>query len=323
MPERGMMRGHRQRVRGRDAERDGVAHDRVDVPVLRDVLGLAVVGAEGHPVRPELRDERDQRAQVARGGRLADEEPEAGSEALAALLDGERLVVGADPCGGVRLQRVPANARRVPVDPLRTVDGELRELCRIAADDAGEVHHLRQPDHAPAAQEALEIPGRERPVRRLELRRGHARRGGEEHLERQVLAHVDEPVDAVGAEHVRDLVRVGDDGGRAEREHEPRELRRQQLRRLEMEMRVDEAGRDVGAVGVDRLATLVGADARDHPVADRHVGLQPLAREDREHPAAADDEIGRSIPAGNREPPGQITLQRHVQASRTASIRQV
>ena len=58
---------------------------------------------------------------------------------------------------------------------------------------------------------------------------GHARGCGEEDVERQVLADVDEPVDAVRAEDVRDLVRVCDDGRRAERQHEACELGRKQL----------------------------------------------------------------------------------------------
>jgi hypothetical protein len=61
-----------------------------------------------------------------------------------------------------------------------------------------------------------------------------------------LVARVEQPVDAVGAEHVRDLVRVGDDGGRAERQHEPRELVDEQLRRLEVHVRVDEAGTTSG-----------------------------------------------------------------------------
>ena len=49
----------------------------------------------------------------------------------------------------------------------------------------------------------------------------------------------------VDAEDVRDLVRIGDDRGRPEREHEPRELVDHELHRLEVHVRVDEAGDDV------------------------------------------------------------------------------
>ena len=48
-------RRHHDRVLRGEAERDGVPDDRVDVPVVGDVLGLAVVGAEGHPVRARTR----------------------------------------------------------------------------------------------------------------------------------------------------------------------------------------------------------------------------------------------------------------------------
>ena len=73
---------------------------------------------------------------------------------------------------------------------------------------------------------------------------GHARGRHEPDVERDPAADVEQPVDAVGAEHVRDLVRVGDDRGRPERQHEPRELVDEELRRLEVHVGVDEAGDD-------------------------------------------------------------------------------
>ena len=58
---------------------------------------------------------------------------------------------------------------------------------------------------------------------------------------------------AVDAEDVRDLVRVGDDRRRSEREHEARELVDHELHGLEVHVRVDESGDDVAARGVERL----------------------------------------------------------------------
>ena len=52
---------------------------------------------------------------------------------------------------------------------------------------------------------------------------------------------------AVGAEDVRELVRVEDDRGRAEGKHEPGEFVRQQLRGLKVHVRVDEARNDVAS----------------------------------------------------------------------------
>ena len=51
------------------------------------------------------------------------------------------------------------------VDVLGTLERELLELDRLACDDAGEVHHLRQPEHAIAPHQRLEVAGGERPAR--------------------------------------------------------------------------------------------------------------------------------------------------------------
>ena len=72
-------------------------------------------------------------------------------------------------------------------------------------------------------------------------RRRHARRRHHEHVERQALGRAEQPVDALDAGHVGDLVRVADDRGRPARHDRPRELRRGELGRLEVHVRVDEA----------------------------------------------------------------------------------
>ena len=108
-------------------------------------------------VGPNSVDERRQRAQVPRRGGLADQQPHPGAEPLAALLGRERLVVGADPGGGVGLQVATEHAGRVPVDVVAARDGELRQLALGAGDHAGEVHHLGEADHAPPPQQALEV----------------------------------------------------------------------------------------------------------------------------------------------------------------------
>ena len=87
MVERRVVRRQHERGLGRNAECDRVANDRVDVPVGGDVLGLAVVGAEGHPLRAVLDRERRERLQVPRRRRLSDEQPHAGAEPLSSLLD--------------------------------------------------------------------------------------------------------------------------------------------------------------------------------------------------------------------------------------------
>ena len=149
VPERRIERRHDERVLGRDARRHGLPHHPVDVAVVCDVFRVAVVRAERDPGRPELLDQREQVEQVPRHRGLADQEPHPGAQALAPLFDRQRLVVRPDARGGVCLQLLAENAGRMAVDVSSAVEAELLELCRRAGDDAGVVHHLRQPQDAP------------------------------------------------------------------------------------------------------------------------------------------------------------------------------
>ena len=81
-------------------------------------------------------------------------------------------------------------------------------------------------------------------------------------------------MDAVGAEHVCDLVRVGDDRGRPEGQNQPRECVGQELRRLEVHVGVDEARNDPTPGRVDDLLAVVVAQTRHVPVDDRDVDLE-------------------------------------------------
>jgi hypothetical protein len=100
-------------------------------------------------------------------------------------------------------------------------------------------------------------------------------------------------------------VRIGDDGGRPEGQHEAGELGREQLRRLQVHVRVDEARDDVGAVRVECLVALVRAEPCDDAVRDGDVGVEPLTREDGEDAAAPDDEVGGLVAARDGEAPLQ------------------
>ncbi len=139
-------------------------------------------------------------------------------------------MIGPDARRDVRVERRPAGTRGMTVHMIGEPGLQLGELRVGAGDDAREVHHLGHADRAVAAQQALDVTGRERPARRLEARGGHARRGHHIDVQRQVGAAVEQPVDAVGAEDVRDLVGVGDDGRRAVSEDRPRELVDHELR---------------------------------------------------------------------------------------------
>ena len=106
---------------------------------------------------------------------------------------------------------------------------------------------------------------------------------------------------AVDAEDVRDLVRIGHDGRRPEREHEARELVDEELDRLEVHVSVDEARDDEPARRVDHLVAVVRAETGDHTVGDGDIAVEPFPGEHRQHPAASDDEVGGLVAAGNRD----------------------
>ena len=110
---------------------------------------------------------------------------------------------------------------------------------------------------------------------------------------------------AVRAEHVGELVRVEHDRRRAEWQHQPRELVRQELRRLEMHVRVDEARHHIAPGGVDNLPSVVLAQPGDPPVGDGDVRLEPLAREHGQHTAAAHDDVRGLVSAGDGKAAGE------------------
>ena len=64
-------------------------------------------------------------------------------------------------------------------------------------------------------------------------------------------------------------------------------------------MRVDEAGNDVATRCVHDLAAFVLAEPRNPAVCDGHVDVEPFAREDRQHPPSAYDDICRLIAPGD------------------------
>ena len=287
------------------------------MPVVGDVVGIAIVRAERDAARPVLGDQRQQRMEVPRHRRLADQEPHPRPQPLPAFLHGERLVVGADAGRGVRLERRAEHAGRVAVDVLGAFELELRELGGVGRDHAREIHHLGEPEHAPPAHQRLEVAEREWPPGRLEDRGRYARRRHEEHLELELGRGVVEPVHAVRAEDVRDLVRVGDDGGRSEREHEAGKLVDEELHRLEVHVRIDEARDDEATGRVDRLGAFVGPDPGDRPVDDRDVGVEPLPGEHREDTAPTDDQVGRLVSARD----GEAALQGLHRADDNGSLR--
>src|SRR4051794_26324749 len=113
-------------------------------------------------------------------------------------------------------------------------------------------------------------------------------------------------MNAVGAEDVRQLVRVEHDGRRSAGQYQSRELVGEELRRLEMHVRVDEARDDIASGCVDDLAALVVSEPGDPAVCDRDVDVEPLAGEDGQDATSSHDDVGGLVAAGNGESSGEI-----------------
>ena len=294
--------GHHDRILGLDPLLDGEADHLVDVPLLDDEVRLAVVGAEHAAIGAVLLDERQQVAQVSRRGCLTQHHPHAETPLFERLLEGGRLVIGADARGKVGVERRATHAGGMAVDVVREMCVELGQLRFLACDHAWEVHHLRHANGAVAAQETLDVARVEGPPGRFESGRRHAGAGHDENIERQVRAAVEQPVDAVGAEDVGDLVGVGDHCGGAVGEDGSCELVDHELGRLDVHVGIDEAGDEVSAFHVDPFSAFVLAEADHVAVLDRDVEVQPLFREHGEHVAAREHKVGRLVTACDSHP---------------------
>ena len=156
-------------------------------------------------------------------------------------------MVGADAGRDVGVKRRPANTGCVPVDVICQPGAQLGELRWPACDHSWEIHHLRHADGAATAQQTLDVTRREGPPRGLELRGGNTRGGHDKDIEGQIRAAVEQPVNAIGAEHVGDLVGVRDHCRGPVRKDGAGKLVDHQLGRLDVHVRIDEARDQVRA----------------------------------------------------------------------------
>ena len=304
----------RSAVLGRDplAHRDP-AH-LVDVALAVQEVGLAVVGAEGAVLRPVPRHQRQQVAQVARVRRLAQQHPHAAPPLLERLLERGRLVVGADAGGDVGVERMPGDARGVPVDVLGASSSRA-STSGSPAMTPGKFIISATPERPRVAQDRLACrPARAARTGDSKCARRHARRRHHEHVERQPLGRAR----AASRRPRRPSTLAiscgsADDRRRPVRHDRPRELRRGQLRGLDVHVRVDEPGHQEPPAGVDPLAAVVGAEPGDPAAGDRHVAVQPLAGEDGEHARARDHEVRSAVAARDRDQPFPTRLRRRFQ----------
>ena len=314
-------RGEHERVLDPYPLGDRHPHAVVDVAGGHERVRLPVVGAQRHPVGPVPEHGRDEVAKVPRGRALADEEPHPLAALLLGLVELGALVVRLDARRQVGVELAAAHPGRVAVHAAVARRGDLGEDLGVAADDAGEVHDLGDADGAVGVEQLGELAVADLGARALEGGGGHAARRADPEGEREPASGLGERDDAGNPEHVRDLVRVGRDRRRAVREHAADELVHPELRRLEVHVGVDEAGREGGTGDVDRLECLPRTPPGDDAVDDGEVGRDPLARARHEHAATGEQQVGRGVAPGDGEDARGPTARRHGRSLRRAADR--
>jgi hypothetical protein len=175
---------------------------------------------------------------------------------------------------------------------------ELGHDARIGGEDAGVVHHLGEADDLPVPAELQEVGDLQRRAAGLVRRGGDAGREVDAQIHDHALGVFEEVADAVGAQHVGDLVRIADRGGDALGQHAAVELERGDERGFDVEVGVDEAGHGKAAVAFDQPHAVVIAIGADDAVADDgDVGVGDGAGDDVEQPDILDDDVGGISPA--------------------------
>ncbi len=201
--------------------------------------------------------------------------------------------------------------------------GDLADRVLLAAEDAGEVHHLAEAHDVVPVHGLGHLRGIDVGAAVVKARDGrHARGRGEHVLERGALGVVEHGAHTLHAGDVAALVRVGEDRGGAARHHDARVLGAADHGGLNMDMRINVAGRHVLASGVDDLGSLtdavlggVLADAEigHAPAGDGDIGvLEDLVRGHAHEIGVADNKVGRTLALGDLDELGVALPERRL-----------
>ena len=276
---------------------DGLADGGVEVALVADVEGVAVIGAEAEAVAEGEGEEGREVGEVAGDGPGADEDSHAAAELGEGLGDGAGLVVVGEAGGADGVERVALGEGRVAVDGAAGEGGELGQRVGGLAEEAGEVHELGQGGVFGVGRDGR---GVEHGPGGLRGKRGHARRNLHLQAEEHPGGGAAEEVDGRRAAYVREFVRVADRGGDAVGQDEslPGVGR-------------DEGGLDV-AVGIHETrdggetrrvegfdAFVAFAHGGDTLPADGQVGPLQFPGGEVEEPRAFDNQISRPPPHGD------------------------
>ena len=290
--------GGRDRCGAVDGERFDAFSDRfadhvVEMAFLGDIQRIAVIGAERQEGRQALGEDRHQRVQVLGDGAFAHQNVHALADFLQRFGCRGALVIRADPGGKIAVEIKPAEQRRMAIDMTALEGIELGKTDRVLVDDAGEVHEFRQTDDLFVVAERQELFDRQIGAGCLQMGSGHAARELDADIHDRLTGGIEEILDALGAEHIGDLMWIADHGGDAIRQDAAVEFMRRDQRGSDMQVGIDEARYDDLAGYVDFARPgVIAACADDAVTADGDVGRNQFAGDEVKEPSALEHDIG-------------------------------
>jgi len=250
---------------------DRQSQEVVDVALVEEVLGVAVVGAQGAARQGGRRDHGQQVDKVFGSRTLAKKNPHPAAQLLHRLVGGQALVVRTDPAGDVGIEPPASESRSMAV---HRPPGECVELgvdLRIAEHRSRNVHHLGQPQHPRLAGQGCEI-------RRRQTGAGGRKIGGrytgwchDQHVEREVGGGGEHPAHAVKTRNVGNLVRVAHHRRGPTRDDRARELGRDHHAALQVNMGVNQTRQQQSTAEINPLPGVAGlTHGSNDAVHDRH-----------------------------------------------------
>jgi hypothetical protein len=266
----------------------------VEMALFGDVEWIAVVRAERDEGREALGHDRQQRQQVLGDRAFAHEDVHALADLLQRLLGGRAFMFRADTGREIAIEVVAGEQRCMAIDMAALEGLQLGKTDRVLVDDAGEIHEFRKPDDLGMVAEGQEALDRQVGAGRLQMGGGHAARKLHANIHDGFERAVEEELDALGAEHIGDLVRIADDGRHAIGQDAAVKFMRRDQRGFDVQMGIDETGNDDAAGNVDFGATVVVAAGADDALArDGDIRGDELTRHEIEELPALQHDIGR------------------------------
>jgi len=277
--------------------------------LLGDVERVSVVGAKGDERRGAVVQKRRQRAHVLARAAIADQHLDALSELLLGLWPRRALVAVMDAAGGVGVEPVAGQQRRMSVDTGALERDQFIERLVRVGEDVIETHELGESDIGGMAAVANQVGGRHPRAGGLEPGRRHAARQLHLEVHHRVARALEKVVEPRRAQHVDDLMRIADRGRGAARQRAAVELGRRHAGALDMDVGVDKARHDHGAAPVERhLALVAVVHPDDHVAGDGDVAVLEFAAHQVEYARVPNHHIGGLAPERLVDPPLERVL---------------